>query len=187
MVHAASATTAYGPGIGQVTIDVLPDNALLEIFDFYKNDLTSPPLRIPFTWRWITMIQVCRRWRTIIFGSPRRLNLRLVCTNTTPARTSLDIWPPFPLVIYCEHMHSEVDEKGLSNIIASFEHSDRISEVHIRDIDASALVKLAAVMEEPFPILRQSMSQSQSFLRRSSSWVDLPHVWKHSSYPAFHS
>ena len=100
------------------------------------------------------MIQVCRRWRTIIFGSPRRLNLRLVCTNTTPARTSLDIWPTFPLVIYCEHMHSEVDEKGLSNIIASFEHSDRISEVHIRDIDASALVKLAAVMEEPFPILR---------------------------------
>ena len=50
-------------------------------------------------------------------------------------------------------MHWAVDEKGSSNIIAALEHSDRISEVHIRDIDGSALDKLATVMQGPFPIL----------------------------------
>jgi len=154
------------PGIGQVTIDVLPDDALLEIFDFYKDDLLYHTLAMSLTWRCITMAQVCRRWRNIIFGSPRRLDLRVVCTNTTPTRASLGIWPPFPIDVYCErmHCHGAVDEKGSSNIIAALEHHDRISEVHIRDIDGSALEKLAAVMDEPFPALRYFyLSSSSSF------------------------
>ena len=44
-----------------------------------------------------------------------------------------------------------VDEKGLSNIIAALEHSDRISEVYIH---GPALEKIVAIMEEPFPALR---------------------------------
>jgi hypothetical protein len=61
-------------------------------------------------------------------------------------------------------MHSAVDEKGSSNIIAALEHHDRISEVHIRDIDGSALEKLAAVMGGPFPALRYFyLSSSSSF------------------------
>ena len=146
--------TAYRPGIGQVTIDVLPDEALLEIFDFYNGDLVYAILAMPLTWEWMRLAQVCRRWRNIIFGSPQRLDLRVVCTNTTPTRTSLGIWPRFPIAVRCEHMHSAVDEKGSSNIIAAFKHIGRISEVHIRDIDGSALEKLVAVMQEPFPILR---------------------------------
>jgi len=50
-------------------------------------------------------------------------------------------------------MRREVDEKGWSNIIAAFEHSDRISDVKILNIDGLALEKLAAVMQGPFPIL----------------------------------
>ena len=61
-------------------------------------------------------------------------------------------------------MHWAVDEKGSSNVIAALEHHDRISEVHIRDIDGSALEKLAAVMQEPFPTLRYFyLSSSSSF------------------------
>ena len=100
------------------------------------------------------MIQVCRRWRNIIFGSPRRLDLRVVCTLATPARTSLGIWPPFPIVVYCENMASAVDEKSLSNIIAALQHSDRISQVIIENAIGPALEKLAAVIQEPFPTLR---------------------------------
>jgi len=136
--------------LGQVTIDVLPDDALLNIFDRYKDDVSY---RTSFTWRWITMTHVCQRWRDIIFGSPRHLDLRVVCTNTTPTRTLLGIWPLFPISVYCGQTLSVVDEKCPSNIIAAFEHSDRISEVFIMDIDCSELENLAAVMQRPFPIL----------------------------------
>ena len=100
------------------------------------------------------MIQVCRRWRNIIFGSPRRLDLRLVCTNATPARTSLGIWPPFPIVVFCDNPESAVDEKGLLNIIAALKHSDRISHVRMYNMTGPALEKVFAGMEEPFPTLR---------------------------------
>jgi hypothetical protein len=183
------ATTSYRPDIGHATIDVLPDNALLEIFDFYKDDFTNHPLRLPVTWRWKTMTHVCRRWRNIIFGSPRRLDLRLVCTNETPTRTSLGVWPPFPVIVYCENMASAVDEKGLSNTIAALEQSDRISEVYIHHINGPALEKLATVMQKPLPTLRlfhlSSIDDSVPVFPQTPS-LDLPHVSDRSSYLAFH-
>ena len=100
------------------------------------------------------MAQICRRWRNIIFGLPWRLDLRVLCTNATPTRTSLGIWPPFPISVQCGHIHWAVDEKGSSNVIAAFEHSDRISDIDIININGSALEILAAVMQGPFPILR---------------------------------
>src|SRR5712691_7457435 len=86
-------------GVGRVTIDMLPDNVLLEIFDFYKDDAFGSPAS-SFTWRWNPLTQVCRRWLHVVFGSPRRLGWRLVCTRTTPVSRLLDIWPPFPITVY---------------------------------------------------------------------------------------
>ena len=39
---------------------------------------------------WQSLVHVCRRWRCLVFESPRRLNLRLVCAQGTPAR-QLDV------------------------------------------------------------------------------------------------
>src|SRR6266850_1641170 len=77
-------------------IDMLPDDVLLEIFDFYREDPAFHTLiGSIYTWRWQALIQVRRRWRCVIFGSPLRLDLQIVCTDRTPTRTSLDIWPHF--------------------------------------------------------------------------------------------
>jgi hypothetical protein len=133
---------------------MLPDDVLLEIFDFYKEDPASqiPLVSIgPGTWRWKTLIQVCRRWRCVIFGSPRRLDLRVICTDTTPTRTSLDIWPPFAISILCRH---RVDEKNVENVIAAIESCDRIYHIFIDDINGAALEILAAAMQQPLPILQ---------------------------------
>ena len=83
-----------------IIIDMLPDDVLLEIFDsFRKNhDPDSSPF-IP-VWIWQTLVQVCQRWRQIVFASPRRLDLQLLCTNGTPVRENLDCWPPFPIVLH---------------------------------------------------------------------------------------
>ena len=132
-------------------IDVLPDHALLEIFDFYRADRTS---RIfdRVSWKWKTLTQVCRRWRHIIFESPRRLDLQVVCTATTPTKTLLDIWPHFPISIVCVRF-SAVDEKGMENIITAFEHRDRTSGIYLANLKGPVLRVLGSVMNELHPLL----------------------------------
>ena len=103
------------------SIDMLPDDVLLQIFDFLVEEgrrrLSKVDVEV-----WQTLVHVCRRWRSLVFESPRRLDLRLLCTSKTPARYTLDVWPAFPLSIACEEIAENVD-----NIIAVLEHSDRVS------------------------------------------------------------
>jgi hypothetical protein len=140
-----------------VTIDVLPDDSLLEIFDFYKVALSNRP---GLTWRWNTLTQVCRRWRHVVFGSPRRLDLGLLCTSTTPVSRLLDIWPPFPITVFLPD--SQVDKNGVENVIAALECRDRVSNILIGDIHGPELEKLVNVLHAPLPLLR-----TFSIIRRS--------------------
>src|SRR6266852_5234517 len=95
-------------------IDVLPDDILLEIFDFYLDIEAEPEA-------WESLVHVCRRWRSLVFGSPRCLNLRLLCTPKTPVRDALEIWPALPLIVA-----GSVSLSGMDNIIAALEQSNRV-------------------------------------------------------------
>ena len=75
-----------------MTIESLPDEALLEVFDFYVHDDFCIE-------EWITVAHVCQRWRCIVFGSPLRLDLRLLCSASKPVREMLDTWPPLPIIL----------------------------------------------------------------------------------------
>jgi hypothetical protein len=54
-----------------MTFDMLPDDVLLKIFDFYVDEDFEPygEQRIEV---WKTLAHVCRRWRSVLFQSPRR-------------------------------------------------------------------------------------------------------------------
>ncbi|KAF8472204.1 hypothetical protein DFH94DRAFT_191497 [Russula ochroleuca] len=119
-----------------MSIDMLPDDVLLEIFDFY--------VRIR---AWRLLVHVCRRWRSIVFGSPRRLDLRLFCSNKTPARETLDVWPALPLSIKCDKRAERVD-----NIVAVLERSDRVCHINL-GIKSSDLETISAAMQVQFPDL----------------------------------
>jgi hypothetical protein len=101
------------------------------------------------TEEWQTLVHVCRRWRTVVFGSTIRLKLRLACTNKTPARDTLDVWPALPLLIEDEHFLSE----GVDNIVAALECSDRVDEINLWEVDGSPMEKILAAMQVPFPNL----------------------------------
>jgi len=133
---------------------VLPDNALLEIFLFYKDDPSNDAI---VSWRWNPLTQVCQRWRYVVFGSPRRLDLRLVCTSTTPVSRLLHIWPPFPIIVY---RPSAVDTNGVENIIAALECHDRLSIIYIDDIRDPEVEKLFTVLHEPLPLLTRFFLES---------------------------
>ena len=100
---------------------------------------------------WKPLIDVCRRWRNIIFSSPHHLDLKIGCTERTPTRTSLDIWPPFPITIYC--FPRDLDEEGQDNIFAALEHHDRVISINIHCQECLAMEKFAVAMEKPFPFL----------------------------------
>ena len=121
-----------GCDVGQVvTIDGLPDDDLLAIFDFCVFKYEDLDLRVPSdsdTKRkiqsWQSLVHVCRRWRGLVFVSQRRLNLQLFCVTRaggSARKSSLDVWPALPLVIQGHVYDSSVD-----NVIALLEHSDRI-------------------------------------------------------------
>ena len=133
-----------------MTIHELPDDVLLEIFHLHKDD---PSNRLNYTWKWKTLTQVCRRWRLIVFGSPRRLDLQLVCTSRTPTTRLLDIWPPFPIIVYQPFSFPVADKNGVENLIAALESRDRISKIQITAICGPVMERLATVLHEPFPDL----------------------------------
>jgi F-box-like len=139
---------------------MLPDDILLEILYFYVDedvdeaiDEDSEPSQRQRIEAWITLAHVCRRWRSVIFQSPRRLNLRLLCTPNTPARDTLDIWPPLPLIIRNFGGIFYDGPRGADNIIAALEHNDRVCQVKLCDLSISQLKCVAAAMDEPFPEL----------------------------------
>jgi hypothetical protein len=145
---------------------VLPDDALLEIFDFFvvrDQDLPSyrnqPAILISneiskhtVEW-WQPLVHVCRRWRDLVFRSRRRLNLRLCCIVGTTTRKTLDVWPALPLFI----LDVDIIDTPLAvdNLISLLEHSNRICQIHldIRFLTTSQIEKVWTAMQVPFPEL----------------------------------
>jgi hypothetical protein len=126
---------------GDVTIDTLPDDVLLEIFAFHvgAGEIDT----------WLALVHVCRKWRIVVFGSPRRLNLRLRWgTDSRPirARKTLDIWPPLPIVL------SQSCRWGIGNVMAALGHNDRVCDINLwGPLSSSELEDVLAAMQQPFP------------------------------------
>ena len=85
-----------------------------------------------------------------MFGSPRHLNLRLLCINRRLTK-ALDIWPEFPIIIH-------VDEKevrslpSVTDVISVLERNDRVCRIFIDDVPNSSLEAIVAT-SKPFPAL----------------------------------
>ncbi|KAI0286532.1 hypothetical protein BC826DRAFT_80013 [Russula brevipes] len=136
--------------VGQATSNKLTDDALLDIFEFYLND-NPVPYKIDHLDEWHTLVHVCRRWRDLVFASPRRLNLRLLCSSERPVREMLDIWPALPIEIHDPWIGAQ--DPGLDNINAALETPDRVRNIVLTDIPSSIGKALAAAMQVPFPEL----------------------------------
>jgi hypothetical protein len=141
-----------------LAINDLPDDDLLAIFDFcvfryqYLDCLQLHESGINGKIEsWQSLVHVCRRWRCLVFGSARRLNLRLVCT-TRKTRKPLDVWPALPFILFGSAF-------SVSRVIPELEHSDRIRQIRLSCIamshieDCSWTAKQTAAMQVPFPEL----------------------------------
>jgi hypothetical protein len=137
-----------------VTIDQLPDEVLLEIFSFYMALSGGKDA-------WHTLTHVCQRWRYVVFGSPRRLDLSLLCTNLngTLTRTKLlDIWPQLPIAIHVYYGNA-CPPTNVADVISVVKRNDRVCKIHIHNAPSSLLKEFAAI-SEPFPALLELVLSS---------------------------
>lgn len=106
------------------------------------------------------LVHVCQHWRQVVFASPRFLNLRLLCSNKTPVRKLLGIWPDFPIVVSC-HTSPSAPLRGVLNIVAALKCPDRVCEINLCGIPNS-LLKRFVTMKDPFPALTSLQLSSES-------------------------
>ena len=100
---------------------------------------------------WQSLVQVCRRWRDLVFAAPRRLNLQLYYNPRGYTRNihTLDVWPVvIPLLI-----HGYVHETSVDNVITELGHSDRIHQISLEFFTNLQIENLWTAMQVPFPEL----------------------------------
>ena len=144
------------------TISILPDDVLLDIFDFCRMDedyasycaihcLQDRNLSWD-SWKWHLLVHVCRRWRQIMFASARRLNLRIPCTRGTFVGKNLGIWPALPLDVDDHDILSNITRED--NILTALKHVDRVYHIRLTITDLQ-VENIATAMQEPFPVLKR--------------------------------
>ncbi len=141
-----------------MTINMLPNATLLQIFDFY--------IQGTFEWNrdWHKLVHVCRKWRSIIFRWPFRLNVQLYCTARKPVRQKLDIWPPLPIKLVVHGL--ENPGHCVDNVIAALEHNNLVCEIEMGSLTSSKLDKILEAMQKPFPALTRLDLTSREAMAR---------------------
>ena len=138
---------------GRVTINILPDDILLLLFRSdrvtYIDRRAAVDRARCLPWRWDRLVHVCQRWRSIVFASPKFLDLALVCGPGTPLEL-IDIWPPLPIIIRDTVDRPMPEDYNFQAAIAQY---DRVSHIDIRRITSSQLQRLTLAMQEQFPAL----------------------------------
>ena len=138
---------------GHVTsINILPDDVLLLIFHC---DGLEDSTDLGRSLSWHRLIHVCKRWRTIVFGSPNFLDLRLVCGPCTTHVENIGIWPPFPIVMK-DHIYLSNPKDYDFNVLVhiAIAHRSRVCEINLANLTSSQLRRLTPAMQETFPALK---------------------------------
>jgi hypothetical protein len=187
------ATSTHFRGTGKsyghvTTIDILTDDILLEIFGFIlrlsgHHYFGSYPL-----WKWHRLVHVCQRWRQIIFSSPLRLDLQLLCTYGTPVWKRLGCWPAFPLAIDYGHIWNEdITPLDEFNIFAALKQRHRVRHIYL-NVSNLLMAKLFVAMEEPFSALTHLLlsSKDKKYLDEDEDGLNIPSKFLGGSAPLLH-
>ena len=139
-----------------MTVNSLPDSIFVEIFAFYlfsiPSDYWYPSTH---TKEWQGLVRVCKRWKQIIYASPRYLDLHLHCSIETPFRNNHSRWPEFPLTLEYAIYQDENDFVDVDDLIAALEQPDRVHFIDLRIGSSDSRVdEVLAKMKVPFPALR---------------------------------
>ena len=114
---------------------------------------------------WYRLIQVCRRWRSLVLQSAFYLQVSLVCGRGTPVADMLAQSPPVPLVIdHYDNEHLELTSEDEQGIVLALRHRDRVRRVRLLK-PIPTLQKLILALDGEYPILEVLIIQHQRYHR----------------------
>ena len=158
---------------GRVTIHILPNDVLLLIFlfDGLEDEDVDPRRCLP----WHRLVHVCQRWRSLVFSSPKFLDLRLVCGPWAERGTGNElftsaIWPPLPVLLR-RGCYAEEWENTSRYFDAAIVDPTRVREIDLT-LTRSPLADLVLAMDKPFPALtcfRLALDRGLKFQERYSA------------------
>jgi len=131
---------------------MLPDDVLVEIFNSYVKTYCHWYIRQN---AWHALVLVCRRWRYLVFASPRSLNLRLDYSGYGPMSEMPDAWPVLPVILVSGIHQHPISGQRWDNMVSALEseHYNRICEINIFRITESRWERFVAAMQKSFPEL----------------------------------
>ncbi|KAF8473650.1 hypothetical protein DFH94DRAFT_137259 [Russula ochroleuca] len=120
--------------VEKLTINHLPDEVLLETFDFYRQGIDSESY--DHQWRrenvWFNLAHVCRKWRAVIFTSASRLDLGITVGPDEPRHIKTILSGPWPIFIYFKFVVRQPTRSALWRMRAALKHHDRVREINFR-------------------------------------------------------
>ncbi|KAI0258811.1 hypothetical protein BC834DRAFT_974765 [Gloeopeniophorella convolvens] len=113
------------------TIYSLPDELLLEIFEWYRKPWDRLEKRLQ--WHQVVPAHVCRRWRQLVVSSPKRLHLYIYC-KSGPISHFLEQSPNLPLKVdYRFNDRPSWLPEVLDDVLLSLSsHLQRIAEMRLQ-------------------------------------------------------
>lgn len=140
-------------------MDNLPDEVLLEIFDFYRQSLRDQP-SYERVWNnrkgWFKLVHVCHNWRSVVLASPSRLQVRLHFTHNSPTRAVvLERLSHLPIIF--DYVNANWNASLLTRMISALRYPDRVCRIAIgtgRKFDLQIDSKtFSKALDFPFPSL----------------------------------
>ena len=132
-------------------IHYLDNDSLLQVFSCYRLE-DEDNWYFQLTWR--KLVQVCRRWRYLIYNSCSYLDLCLLLTNDSPSIPAPSHLPLLPLIIYQSDRTRTMVRKDEDNIhLGLLQHHGRVRQV-ILQAPSLSLSMWVEPMNKAFPRLK---------------------------------
>ena len=129
---------------------MLPEDTLLEIFDYYRLLDAMEARGRPKPWKWHRLAHVCQKWRLVISMSPRRLDLQILCRSGAPIECVLASWGTLPLIV---RFKGSPKTKSLpENIVTALRHPDRVREIEL-GLTSTTVGSIVDSIKKPFQTL----------------------------------
>jgi hypothetical protein len=151
------------------------DDLLVEIFDFCRPDNISPNT-YPRNW-WYTLAHVCQRWRRVLFATPTRLGITLVCNSRTPVVDMLANSPPLPLIIYWGNPGTLDTDGSVKNVLLALSHRDRVRRLTLH-MSETSMCEVFSSMKGPLPMLETLQLYCSTYNGNIRSNTKLPTMFE---------
>ena len=137
-----------------MTINHLPDEILLEIFDYYRQSFDPYDHHWRENYAWLNLTHACRKWRGVMVASSSRLDLGVTVGPQKPDHVKTILSGPLPIFFDYRSMYGDMTGRAIWRMRAALEHHhDRVREIAFGGASTNFDKFFKATSKRAFPML----------------------------------